>query len=189
MPPHASDWIGVDLDRTLAERRSGDSIQTIGPPIHEMVNRVKEWIRAGKNVKILTARVNPMHSDAEQQRQMISFWCQANIGVALEVTCMKDHRMVELWDDLAVRVEENTGRQLSPSNDNPTSKLQWDAGALVYMREAVQLLRRQRDQHGDQTNKYDELTIVASNLRDTFEWLYPHHWTDPEFVPFAKRSR
>jgi len=32
---------------------------------------------------------------------------------------MKDHHMVELWDDLAVRVEENTGRRLSPAEHDP----------------------------------------------------------------------
>lgn len=113
MPPHRSDWIGVDLDRTLAVRNSGDPLSEIGPPIHEMVNRVKHWLRENKNVKILTARVNPMHADAEDQRRLVQAWCVARIGVQLEVTCMKDHRMVELWDDLAVRVEENTGRQLA----------------------------------------------------------------------------
>jgi hypothetical protein len=188
MSPHHDDWIGVDLDRTLAVRSSGDSLQQIGPPIHAMVNRVKAWLRAGNNVKIVTARVHPSHDDADDQRRLIQQWCVGVIGIELEVTCMKDHRMIELWDDLAVRVEENTGRQLSPSCDNPSPRPQHDVGALGYIREAVELLRRQRDQHGDKSDKYDELTVVARNLRDTFEWLYPLHWTDPEHVPFRERK-
>src|SRR5882762_5116998 len=82
-----------------------------------MVNRVKQWVRDHKTVKMLTARVNPVKhpDDHVQQGLMIELWCARHIGVILEVTSAKDNRMVELWDDLAVRVEENTRRQLSPA--------------------------------------------------------------------------
>lgn len=67
---------------------------------------------------------------------------------------------------------------------------QWDPGAHVYTREAIELLRRQRDTHGDPSNKYDELSLVASNLRDAYEWMWPLLWTDDkEFVPFAERAK
>jgi hypothetical protein len=69
------------------------------------------------------------------------------------------------------------------------ARQQHDAGAHVYMREAIELLRRQRDRHGNKANRYDELTIVVRNLRDAYEWLWPILWTDDaEFVPFDKRS-
>ena len=110
-----SPWIGVDLDRTLARRESGDPISQIGEPVLPMVERVRCWISNGRRVKIITARVSSLHNDAEEQRLMIQAWCEMFLGHRLEVTCEKDSRMIELWDDLAVRVEENTGRQLSPS--------------------------------------------------------------------------
>jgi hypothetical protein len=113
MPPHKDDWIGVDLDRTLAVRKSGDRLDMIGSPIPEMVSRVKTWLAKDRNVKIFTARVNPIHADWRDQERLIHVWCLSIFGVVLPVTCMKDHRMLELWDDLAVSVEENTGRQMS----------------------------------------------------------------------------
>lgn len=69
----------------------------------------------------------------------------------------------------------------------PLPQSQHDAGALVYMKEAIETLRSQRDKFGDKTAKYDELTIVARNMRDAFEWLYPHYWSDPEHIPFSER--
>ena len=50
-------WIGVDFDGTLAEYRSFTNIKNPGPPVKEMVKRVKEWIDQGSTVKIFTARV------------------------------------------------------------------------------------------------------------------------------------
>lgn len=113
MPLHKDDWIGVDLDRTLAIRKSGDRLDTVGSPIPAMVQRVKTWLTERRNVKIFTARVNPTHADWREQERLIHAWCLSIFGVILPVTCMKDHRMLELWDDLAVSVEENTGRQMS----------------------------------------------------------------------------
>ena len=109
MPETDRDWIGVDLDRTLAKRVSGDPISQIGDRIEPMCDRVRSWLRAGRRVKIFTARVNPMHEDLEAQREMIRHWTRINLGQELEATCMKDRFMTALWDDLAIRVDENTG--------------------------------------------------------------------------------
>ena len=66
---------------------------------------------------------------------------------------------------------------------------QHNPGVHVYMREAIEALREQRDAHGNKADPYDKLTIVASNLRDAYEWLFPLLWRDdPEFVPFAERK-
>jgi hypothetical protein len=81
-----------------------------------MVNRVREWLRQRIRVKIFTARVAPMYSDAEQQRSMIQAWCEIYLGQKLEVTCVKDGLMYELWDDRAVGVFKNTGERLSNSS-------------------------------------------------------------------------
>lgn len=109
------DWIGVDLDRTLAIRNSGDPIGSIGAPIMPMVRRVTRWLSEGKHVRIFTARVSSLHDDAEDQRRLVEEWCLRCIGMVLPVTAEKDRHMVELWDDLAVRVLENTGLKVSYS--------------------------------------------------------------------------
>lgn len=103
-------WIGVDLDGTLAEWRSGDSIHRIGNPIPAMVNRVKNWIANGRKVKVFTARVA---YDSKPQRDMISAWTKQHIGVALEATAKKDPQMTELWDDRAIQVVANKGEPLN----------------------------------------------------------------------------
>lgn len=119
-------WIGVDFDRTLSERGHDGGDNSPGKPVPVMVERVKRWVAEGRNVRIFTARVTPGITEPnwtppEQQVKVIQDWCLQHIGVILPVTCMKDYYMLELWDDCAVAVEENTGRQLSPSKvDRPT---------------------------------------------------------------------
>lgn len=114
-------WIAVDFDRTLAEYH--DWSDELGAPIAPMVERVKNWLAEGKTVKIFTARVGcsgiTTHAGTDDeewcdnQRRLIRAWCLEHIGQELEVTATKDLAMIELWDDLAVRVEANTGRVLS----------------------------------------------------------------------------
>lgn len=121
-------WIGVDFDRTLATREH-DGGPELGTPIKPMVDRVKAWIAAGVKVRIFTARVSGYFSNgidgdryrAEDQHRLISAWCKEHLGCVLPVTCIKDSYCKELWDDIAVAVEENTGRQLSPSKTVKTS--------------------------------------------------------------------
>ena len=110
-------WIGVDLDHTLVEYEVGmGSTNTIGKPVPRMVNRVKRWLKAGLEVRIMTARVNRIEGwDYEAARRAIGDWTEKVFGVRLQVTNEKDFHMVELWDDRAVRVEADTGRKLSPS--------------------------------------------------------------------------
>lgn len=103
-------WIGVDFDGTLCTY-GGDikyeKYKVTGEPIPLMVNRVKEWLDRGYRVKIFTARAfsqDPIVTD------MIQDWCEEYLGQRLEVTCVKDYGMLELWDDRAIRVEKNTGK-------------------------------------------------------------------------------
>lgn len=104
-------WIGVDLDRTLATYNSGDYRDKgplyIGAPIKRMVDRVKLWLRQGKEVRIFTARAA---DEEEEVIAAIKEWCLTHIGQELEVTCKKDFEMIALFDDLAFGVEPNTGR-------------------------------------------------------------------------------
>lgn len=97
------DWIGVDLDGTLAyydKWRGGH----IGAPIPGMLERVKRWLAEGKTVKIFTARAaDPSNIP------MLEAWLITYLGQVLTITNVKDKRMVELWDDVAVRVIKNRG--------------------------------------------------------------------------------
>jgi hypothetical protein len=112
---HADSWIGVDLDGTLAMHEKWVDEFTIGEPVPLMVERVKAWLAAGLNVKIFTARVCPNPPEQKQKDllriyQAIEIWCEKHIGQKLEVTCRKDYKMVQLWDDRAIEVQRNTGR-------------------------------------------------------------------------------
>ena len=112
-------WIGVDLDGTLAEYHGWTG--GIGKPIKPMVDRVKQWIADGIDVRIMTARVcNDGRYSAEsgrsadedfvaEQHYAIMQWCFENIGCVLPVTHKKDFMMIELWDDRAIQVIKNTG--------------------------------------------------------------------------------
>ncbi len=106
-------WIGVDLDGTLAITVPDRfQIDVIGQPIPSMVRRVCEWIDAGRDVRIMTARVGPTrveNGEAEVAERAIRAWCLRHIGCELPVTCTKDYEMAELWDDRAVSVERDTG--------------------------------------------------------------------------------
>jgi len=98
-------WIGVDLDGTLAEYNDWTGIEHIGKPILPMVERVKDWIAEGKQVKIFTARV----THGQEAIQYIHEWLIVQGLPALDVTNVKDFDMVELWDDRCVSVITNTG--------------------------------------------------------------------------------
>lgn len=113
-------WIGVDLDGTLAVYDKFVDIRTIGAPIAPMVALVRQFIKDGKEVRIMTARVSlePVVTDLHTGEKVymsdvhkaIEQWCALNIGYKLPVTCVKDFHMEELYDDRAIQVEKNTGR-------------------------------------------------------------------------------
>ena len=88
--------------------------QHVGEPVYLMVERVREWLLQGREVRIFTARVSHNRTakrmlEADEARYAIREWCLAQFGQYLPITNEKDYRMTELWDDRAVRVEQNTG--------------------------------------------------------------------------------
>jgi hypothetical protein len=103
-------WIGVDFDGTLAFYDKWRGIEHVGEPIPAMVDRVKLWLSEGRQVKIFTARVSGATGDDLMQivKPIVAF-CQENFGRALDITCVKDFGMIELWDDRCVQVRANTG--------------------------------------------------------------------------------
>ena len=114
-------WIGVDLDGTLAEYH-GWANGKIGLPIMPMVERVRAWLKEGREVRIFTARASTLDwSQAEYHSQMAAIreWCLLHIGTALPVTCQKDYHMEVLWDDRVVQVMPNTGQPVSAAYRRP----------------------------------------------------------------------
>lgn len=123
-------WIGVDLDGTAAQYEGWVDHLHIGQPVEIMVNRIREWIAQGLEVRIFTARVYPINMcidsydfkypveflmDENYRRSIesvraIQDWCIEHVGHLLPVTNVKDYGMVVLWDDRAIGVEINTGK-------------------------------------------------------------------------------
>ena len=113
-------WIGVDLDGTLAEYDGWQGIEHVGAPIPMMMDRVRRWLREGREVRIFTARVcenrlgDDLDGSANEAREHITAWLREhNVlgpdGEPIAVTNLKDYAMDELWDDRCVQVRPNTG--------------------------------------------------------------------------------
>lgn len=109
-------WIGVDLDGTLAEYDEWRGETHIGAPIELMVDRIRVWLAEGYEVRIFTARVanEPVARRPDLGnppiRTAIWDWLEKACSLPrLQITNVKDYRMIELWDDRAVQVVPNTG--------------------------------------------------------------------------------
>jgi hypothetical protein len=102
-------WVGVDLDGTLAYYDGWKGPEHVGDPIPLMAGRVEQWLRDGKTVKIFTARASLSYEERDIAIEAIQDWTERHFGVRLEVTAEKDFSMIELWDDRARQVRENTG--------------------------------------------------------------------------------
>ena len=110
-----NNWIGVDLDGTLALYDEWVAPDHIGKPIWVMVHRVQKWLADGKRVCIFTARIS-RDDQAALAREAIETWCMEHVGEILPITNTTDPRMIELWSCRCVQVEKNTGRRLVPVN-------------------------------------------------------------------------
>lgn len=102
-------WYGVDLDGTIAQYDRWRGADHIGDPIKRMQHRVLDWLNAGRDVRIFTARVS--HDEDGSVRRAIEAWCVEHLGRVIPITCCKDYGMIELWDDRCVQVIPNTGER------------------------------------------------------------------------------
>ncbi len=108
--PTFASWLGVDLDGVLAKNYAGEfDPLKIGEPIPAMVAKVRAAIEAGMVVKVFTARMADQEN-AEAIRKAIGDYTEEHIGTRLDATNEKDPGMVEIWDDKARRVIEDTGK-------------------------------------------------------------------------------
>lgn len=135
-------WIGVDFDGTLATYTGYHGPSALGKPIPKMLNRVKGWISAGKNVKIMTARANPSSGNASESISAIKKWCRQYIGKELDVVYKKDSHMEELWDDKAIHVQKNTGNIIK--SDEGISYFHFDKSLNQYVEDYEELNKAQR---------------------------------------------
>lgn len=110
--------ICVDLDGTLALYDGWEGPEHIGEPVPLMLQRVKEWLADGIEVRIFTARASvPEHIPP------VKAWCKKHLGVELEVTNQKHYNTVEFWDDRGITVEHNTGRVIKGKSRAGTGRL------------------------------------------------------------------
>ncbi|HNR72463.1 MAG TPA: hypothetical protein PKZ55_08720 [Verrucomicrobiota bacterium] len=104
-------WIGVDLDGTLARDDAADHFQPpypLGEPVPEMIARVKSLLAAGVTVKIFSARACEPESIP-----IIQAWTERHGLGRLEVTHQKDYDLIRYYDDRAIQVLPNQGRPVS----------------------------------------------------------------------------
>jgi len=98
--------IAVDLDGTLAMDYEEDfDPEFIGEPVPDMLNKVKDWLNAGKTVKIFTARAHDSRNIPP-----IAKWLEKHGIGGLEITNRKTPDMKVIWDDKARSVVINTGK-------------------------------------------------------------------------------
>ena len=114
MPTIPQTWVGIDLDGVLARHYWGDGIEQddliIGEPIPEMVQRVREIMAEGWEIRIFTARgawATTLERRAIQWK--IDEWCLSVFGQTFKITNAKDPACHAIYDDLAFRVIRNTG--------------------------------------------------------------------------------
>ena len=107
------EWVGFDLDGTLAKYDGWKGVEHIGKPVPAMIVLAYMLHRFGHKVKVLTARVAPRDGDdGSKARKYVQEWCRDYLGFVPEVTHLKDASMVALFDDRACAVEQNTGKVL-----------------------------------------------------------------------------
>jgi hypothetical protein len=132
----AQGWIGVDWDGTVVHYEHWLAWDQFGPPLKPMVDRIRQWLKEGKDVRIVTARVR--HGDVDGEFSCLTTgnpitnamiinaiqdYCEKIIGARLPVQCHKDLNMIELWDDRAVQMVPNTGRTLAEEHEAELSAL------------------------------------------------------------------
>lgn len=112
----------VDFDKTLAEFNLNGAEYVpgkTGNPIPKMVNRVRRWLEEGDEIIILTARMwSGKSADIlALEKRGIEKFCIDNFGQIFEVTSEKSPHIDFIYDDKAIRVEENTGEIVGCTED------------------------------------------------------------------------
>jgi FMN phosphatase YigB (HAD superfamily) len=110
--PRTTEWVGFDLDGTLAHYDEWVDHVSIGEPVPRMVSLLKKYLARGMEVRIFTARGTewrPSDPRFKETMNAIEIWCEHHIGQKLPITSAKDLNCVALYDDHAYGVITNTG--------------------------------------------------------------------------------
>jgi hypothetical protein len=100
------EWVGFDIDSTLAEYVGIFDLLKIGAPIPDMKARLLRMYAEGKyEIKIFSARAG-----WPGQKEVILEWLQKNGMPELAITNKKDFRMAFCFDDRSRQVIPNTGK-------------------------------------------------------------------------------
>ena len=105
-------WWGFDLETIAFYETWGDG--SIGAPIKPMIRRMKHYIRTGRKVAIVTARVHPSKGlEATEHLHKVRDFLDAQFGKdasdTIEIRCDKDMHLIALFDDRAEQVIPNRG--------------------------------------------------------------------------------
>lgn len=111
--PNEESYAAFDLDATLAEYLKEHSGNTpIGQVVAPMYQKILWYLLQGIKCKLFTARAGFL-----SEVPKIEAWLQENDkqypGLAeLEITNVKSHKMLVLYDDRAVQIMPNTGMMI-----------------------------------------------------------------------------
>ena len=108
--PNEEAYAAFDLDATLAEYLKEDSGNTpIGHVVIPMYEKIKWYQAHGIKCKLLTARAG-FASEVPKIEAWLQYNDQFFPGLAkLEISNVKSHKMLVLYDDRAVQIIPNTG--------------------------------------------------------------------------------
>jgi len=113
-------YIYVDFDDTLC-RGPFKSIIQCGEPVEGMCAKIKKVLEHGKyGIKVFSARFDSTKSKTETNMavKVVQAWLYKQFGLqASQIQCTANKGMdcVEIWDNRAVGVEDETGRLLNDS--------------------------------------------------------------------------
>ena len=107
--PDSPGWIGVDFDGTLAVHREQHGMDVLGKAIEPTLFRIRQWLQAGVEVRIFTARASQ-----PELVPAVHAWLHQQQLPALAVTHRRDYDLLQLWDDRAIQLETNTAELLTP---------------------------------------------------------------------------
>lgn len=127
------------MDGTLFTYTHWVGWNKFGRPIQPMIDRVRAWLDADVEVRVVTARIGlPVARDVmtgedvysrartgrcrmtrqefsdHEMRLAVQDHLERHDLPRLRVQCYKNVDMIEIWDDRAVQVVANDGRMLAP---------------------------------------------------------------------------
>ena len=89
-------WIAVEFEGTLFRIDRGFN----GRPVPRMIERIVRWRNEGKDIRIITSRVD--HWDIDN-------WCRDNLGFELPIVSCFDDQIDQIWHSKSIQFIPNIG--------------------------------------------------------------------------------